>query len=88
MTSAGNPEQIDKAKRILRNAAIGLVIILSAFSIVSFIINALENATALAMACQAPAPATAAKIAVIWYRYYSNVYPSIINDVALIPISW
>ncbi|MDX9893413.1 MAG: Ig-like domain-containing protein [Patescibacteria group bacterium] len=47
MTSAGNPEQIDKAKRILRNAAIGLVIILSAFSIVSFIINALENATGI-----------------------------------------
>ncbi|MFA6215898.1 MAG: Ig-like domain-containing protein, partial [Patescibacteria group bacterium] len=45
MASAGNAEQIDKAKRILRNAAIGLVIIFSAFGIVSFIISALEGAT-------------------------------------------
>ena len=44
MTSAGNPERIDFAKRTLRNAAIGLVIILSAFSIVSFIIGQLNNA--------------------------------------------
>jgi len=43
MTSAGNPEQIDKAKKTLRNAAIGLVIIFSAFSIVSFIIGMLEG---------------------------------------------
>ena len=41
MTSAGNPERIDYAKRTLRNAVIGLIIILSAFAIVSFIINAL-----------------------------------------------
>ena len=44
MTSAGNPEKIDQAKRILRNAAIGLVIIFSAFAIVSFIIGSLERA--------------------------------------------
>jgi len=46
MTSAGNPEQIDKAKKTLRNAAIGLVIIFSAFSIVSFIIGMLEGGLA------------------------------------------
>ncbi len=44
MTSAGNAEKIEQAKRILRNAIIGLVIIFSAFSIVSFIINVLEGA--------------------------------------------
>lgn len=44
MTSAGNPERIDFAKRTLRNAAIGLVIIFSAFSIVSFIIGQLQSA--------------------------------------------
>lgn len=41
MTSGGNPEKIDIAKRTLRNAVIGLIIILSAFAIVSFIIQAL-----------------------------------------------
>src|SRR3989344_4352022 len=31
MTSAGNPEKVEQAKKILRNAAIGLLIIFSAF---------------------------------------------------------
>jgi len=44
MTSGGNPEKIDKAKKILTNALIGLIIILSAFSIVWFIISMLEGA--------------------------------------------
>ncbi|MFA6410807.1 MAG: pilin [Candidatus Buchananbacteria bacterium] len=43
MTSAGNAEKIDQAKRILRNAVIGLLIIFSAFSIVSFIIGVLQG---------------------------------------------
>jgi len=43
MTSAGNPEKVTLAKRILTSAVIGLVIILSAFMIVSFIINALVD---------------------------------------------
>lgn len=37
MTSQGNPEKIEKAKEILRNAAIGILIILSAYAIVIFI---------------------------------------------------
>ncbi|MFA5420452.1 MAG: Ig-like domain-containing protein [Patescibacteria group bacterium] len=37
MTSEGNEEKIDKAKRILKNAVIGLIIILSAWGIVTFI---------------------------------------------------
>ncbi|NUM25724.1 MAG: TrbC/VirB2 family protein [Candidatus Buchananbacteria bacterium] len=44
MTSGGNADKIDTAKRTLRNAVIGLVIIFSAFAIVSFIIGALEGA--------------------------------------------
>ncbi|KKW17395.1 MAG: hypothetical protein UY58_C0004G0019 [Candidatus Magasanikbacteria bacterium GW2011_GWA2_50_22] len=44
MTSAGNEEQIGKAKKVLINATIGLVIILSAFAIVQFIIRALTQA--------------------------------------------
>src|SRR3989344_5219574 len=44
LTSGGNAEKIDTAKRILRNAVIGLIIIFSAFAIVSFIISQLESA--------------------------------------------
>lgn len=39
MTSEGNEEQIQRAKRTLVNALIGLAIILSAFAIVTFILN-------------------------------------------------
>ena len=45
MSSAGQADKIDQAKRILTNAVIGLVIIFSAFAIVSFIIGLLESAT-------------------------------------------
>lgn len=55
MTSAGNEEQIGKAKKILINAAIGLVIILSAVAITQFVINKL-----LASLGMAPLPPPAA----------------------------
>ena len=45
MSSAGAPDKIEKAKKILSSALIGLVIILSAFAIASFILNALIKAT-------------------------------------------
>jgi len=45
MTAGGNEEKIQKAKKILVNAAIGLAIILSAYAIASFVINALVSAT-------------------------------------------
>lgn len=41
MSSEGNEEKVLKAKQVLKNAIIGLIIILSAFAIVSFIINKL-----------------------------------------------
>lgn len=41
MTSEGNEEKIEQSKKILKNAAIGLLIILASFGIVSFIINKL-----------------------------------------------
>jgi len=44
MTSEGSEEKIEQAKKILTNAVIGLIIILSAFAIVSFIINSLTGA--------------------------------------------
>ncbi|MBD3359101.1 MAG: hypothetical protein GF365_00110 [Candidatus Buchananbacteria bacterium] len=45
MTSAGNPEKVTKAKKVLINATIGLIIILSSFAIASFILNYLVEAT-------------------------------------------
>ncbi|MDD5291301.1 MAG: Ig-like domain-containing protein [Patescibacteria group bacterium] len=45
MTSEGNEEKIEKAKNILKNAIIGLIIILSSFAIASFILNKLTGAT-------------------------------------------
>jgi hypothetical protein len=41
MTSAGNTEKIDKAKKILTNGAIGLIIIIFAFGITQYVLNAL-----------------------------------------------
>jgi uncharacterized SAM-binding protein YcdF (DUF218 family) len=45
MTSEGNEEKIEQSKKILKNAAVGLLIILASFGIVSFIINKLYGAT-------------------------------------------
>lgn len=45
MTSAGNEEQASKARTIIYGAVIGLVIILTAFTISSFIINNLTDVT-------------------------------------------
>lgn len=39
MTSNGSPERVSKAKRILIGAIIGLIIVLSAFAIVTMIVN-------------------------------------------------
>lgn len=45
MTSAGNEEKVTKGKQIMTNAVIGLVIILSAFAITTFVISRLASAT-------------------------------------------
>jgi hypothetical protein len=42
MTSGGNEEKVTKAKNILKNALIGLIIVLSAWGIVSFILRSLD----------------------------------------------
>src|SRR5437868_2393590 len=43
LTSAGNEENVDKAKRIISAAAIGLVIILLAWAIVIFVARTTAN---------------------------------------------
>lgn len=45
MSAAGEMEKVDKAKKILTGAIIGLVIILSAFGIASFVLSQLLGAT-------------------------------------------
>ncbi|MCF7860200.1 pilin, partial [Patescibacteria group bacterium] len=45
MTSAGNDEKVEEAKKILKNAVIGLIIILSSWGIATFILNRLISAT-------------------------------------------
>lgn len=45
MLSGGNEEKVTKGKAILKNAVIGLAIILSSFIIVQFLLNALSGAT-------------------------------------------
>jgi len=45
MTAGGNEQKIYKAKKILINSTIGVFIILSAYSISHFVLNALIKAT-------------------------------------------
>jgi len=52
MTAAGNAERIEKAKKILVNGLIGLVIILTSVGITTFIINQLLKATGAVETCE------------------------------------
>lgn len=45
MTAGGQEQKVEKAKKIITNATIGLIIIFLAFAIVSFVIGKLEEAT-------------------------------------------
>ena len=45
MTAGGNEEKIGSAKKILLNAVIGLLIIVSSYAIASFVISKLVGAT-------------------------------------------
>lgn len=45
MTAAGNEDQVSKGKDVIKNAVIGLVITLTAYSITSFVSSSLLTAT-------------------------------------------
>lgn len=45
MTAGGNADQVEKAKKMLIQAIIGLVILLSAYAISNFVIGAISGAT-------------------------------------------
>ncbi|MFA6548145.1 MAG: pilin [Candidatus Magasanikbacteria bacterium] len=46
MTAGGNDDQVGEAKKWIFSGVIGLVIILSAYALASFVLNQLVNATA------------------------------------------
>lgn len=48
MTAGGNSDKVDKAKSILIQATIGLVILLAAYAITSFVVTQLGGATGAA----------------------------------------
>ena len=54
MTAGGNPERIDQAKRVLRNAVIGLAIILASWAITLFVIRQISGATGGGLLCTNP----------------------------------
>lgn len=45
MTASGNDEQVTKAKGVIKNTVIGLVIVLTAYSVTQFVSNSLLSAT-------------------------------------------
>jgi hypothetical protein len=49
MTSGGSEEKVDEAKKILYSGIIGLVIILSAYALSSFVLKTLTTATGTAI---------------------------------------
>jgi len=60
MTAGGNEEKVKKAKRILRDALIGLIIILASFSITQFILSQLQGAMGVVNLEEAGGPGGAA----------------------------
>jgi len=45
MTAGGNEDQVGKAKKIITNAVVGLVIVMAAYAIASFAVDAISTAT-------------------------------------------
>ncbi len=45
MTAGGNEDQVGEAKKIIVSGVIGLIIIMSAYAIATFVVNAIINGT-------------------------------------------
>jgi hypothetical protein len=81
MTAAGNEEQIDRAKKTLVSALIGLMIILASLGIATFILNSLLQATGAGTAGNGnsvsnPGPNGLGGIGAIGECSVQNVYPT------------
>ncbi|MBU1612848.1 hypothetical protein KKC87_00230 [Patescibacteria group bacterium] len=68
MTAGGNEENVTKARKILTFAVTGLIIILAAYSITWFVVEALTGATS-GTAVGGAAPATDDPCMGFWYHY-------------------
>lgn len=75
MTSAGNEQKIEQAKKILKNALIGLIIILASFGIVSFIIEKLLEQTGAGGPGGGQPPQFGAGIGALGDCSIASVYP-------------
>ncbi|MFA5359759.1 MAG: Ig-like domain-containing protein [Patescibacteria group bacterium] len=74
MTSGGNEEKVEQAKKTLTNAVIGLIIIIASFAIASFILNKLIAATGGDMA-NAPGGGTGGGVAALGSGIIESHYP-------------
>ncbi|KKQ57104.1 MAG: hypothetical protein US74_C0008G0031 [Parcubacteria group bacterium GW2011_GWA2_38_13] len=84
MTSHGNEQQVEKAKKILINAVIGLVVVFLSYSIAFFVFNVLMRATGVvpgggAIACtaglDAPIPCPESPAGCSWNRFCKDTNP-------------
>lgn len=75
MSSEGNEQKIEEAKKILRNAVIGLLIILSSFGIVSFILNKILETTGAGGPGGGPGGAGGGGMAVLGAGIVQSHYP-------------
>lgn len=56
LTAGGNDEQVARAKKLIRNGVIGLIIALSAFVITSFVVTQIQGALSGTAGGGAPSP--------------------------------
>ncbi|MDD5043549.1 MAG: Ig-like domain-containing protein [Patescibacteria group bacterium] len=75
MTAAGNEEKMETAKKILKNGAIGLAIIITSFSIASFVLNSLLRATGVTVG-GGETPATGAGGGGLGFGIIQSHYPA------------
>jgi len=74
MSSGGNEEKVEQAKKTLTNAVIGLIIIIASFAIASFILNKLIGATSGDMT-SAPGGGTGGGVATLGSGIINSHYP-------------
>ena len=75
MTSNGDDSKIDNAKNILRNTVIGLIIILSAFAITTFLLNRILGATGFSAGGGSDVASGGGGVGVLGACAVENVYP-------------
>lgn len=75
MTSNGSEERVERAKAIIKNAAIGLIIILSSFAIATFILNKLLGNEDVSIAGTSSSNNSGTGIGALGAGILQSVYP-------------